>query len=160
MSSVLKKARLNVANGSPMSSPVETVKLLPATAKGDATSLGEAARGEGDTDTKDAVLTASLAKLRELLRQHGVSAYLIETQDAHQSEYVSDHDKRRAWLTGFNGSAGTALVTMTKALLWTDGRYFLQVMVSCLRIALWLFEEVANTPLGDPHHSDPCPVLK
>lgn len=160
MSSVLKKARLNVANGSPMSSSVEAAKLLPATAEGDATSLGEAVPGEGDTETRDAILTASLAKLRELLRQHGVSAYLIETQDAHQSEYVSNHDKRREWLTGFTGSAGTALVTMTKALLWTDGRYFLQVMVSCLWIALWLFEEVSNTPLDDPYHSDPCPVQK
>ena len=51
----------------------------------------------------------------------------METQDAHQSEYVADHDKRREWLTGFTGSAGTALVTSSKALMWTDGRYFLQV---------------------------------
>lgn len=61
------------------------------------------------------------------MQKKSVSAYLVETQDAHQSEYVSEHDKRRAWLTGFNGSAGTALVTATEALLWTDGRYFLQV---------------------------------
>ena len=68
-----------------------------------------------------------LGLLREKLRQHEVSAYLVETQDAHQSEYVADHDKRREWLTGFTGSAGTALVTPTSALMWTDGRYFLQV---------------------------------
>ncbi|CAN0534476.1 unnamed protein product, partial [Scytosiphon promiscuus] len=60
------------------------------------------------------------------MRQHEVSAYLVETQDAHQSEYVADHDKRREWLTGFTGSAGTALVTLTSALMWTDGRYSLQ----------------------------------
>lgn len=68
-----------------------------------------------------------LGLLRAKMRQHGVSAYLVETQDAHQSEYVADHDKRREWLTGFTGSAGTALVTSTRALMWTDGRYFLQV---------------------------------
>ena len=61
------------------------------------------------------------------MRDRGLSAYLVETQDAHQSEYVADHDKRREWLTGFTGSAGTALVTSSKALMWTDGRYFLQV---------------------------------
>lgn len=68
-----------------------------------------------------------LALLRAKMRHHDVSAYLVETQDAHQSEYVADHDKRREWLTGFTGSAGTALVTSTSALMWTDGRYFLQV---------------------------------
>ncbi|CAM9209508.1 unnamed protein product, partial [Hapterophycus canaliculatus] len=67
-----------------------------------------------------------LRLLREVMSEQGVSAYLVETQDAHQSEYVADHDKRREWLTGFTGSAGTALVTSTKALMWTDGRYFLQ----------------------------------
>ncbi|CAM9181008.1 unnamed protein product [Ectocarpus sp. 6 AP-2014] len=67
-----------------------------------------------------------LSLLRAAMQARGVSAYLVETQDAHQSEYVADHDKRREWLTGFTGSAGTALVTHTKALMWTDGRYFLQ----------------------------------
>lgn len=68
-----------------------------------------------------------LRLLREVMQKRGVSAYLVETQDAHHSEYVADHDKRRAWLTGFTGSAGTAVVTSSKALMWTDGRYFLQV---------------------------------
>ncbi|CAB1113141.1 unnamed protein product [Ectocarpus sp. CCAP 1310/34] len=67
-----------------------------------------------------------LSLLRAAMQARGVSAYLVETQDAHHSEYVADHDKRREWLTGFTGSAGTALVTHTKALMWTDGRYFLQ----------------------------------
>ncbi|CAM9589959.1 unnamed protein product, partial [Ectocarpus fasciculatus] len=67
-----------------------------------------------------------LSLLRAAMQARGVSAYLVETQDAHQSEYVADHDKRREWLTGFTGSAGTALVTHGKALMWTDGRYFLQ----------------------------------
>ncbi|TMW68349.1 hypothetical protein Poli38472_005817 [Pythium oligandrum] len=55
-----------------------------------------------------------------------LQAFLVDTADAHQSEYVSEGNKRRAFLSGFTGSNGTALVTKDKALLWTDGRYFLQ----------------------------------
>ncbi|CAK4962457.1 unnamed protein product [Aphanomyces euteiches] len=55
-----------------------------------------------------------------------VSALLVESEDAHGSEYVSSRDMRRAFVSGFDGSAGTALTTNDKALLWTDGRYFLQ----------------------------------
>ncbi|EQC26615.1 hypothetical protein SDRG_15555 [Saprolegnia diclina VS20] len=57
---------------------------------------------------------------------HHVKALLVESEDAHGSEYVSDRNKRRAFVSGFTGSAGTALLTTDKALLWTDGRYFLQ----------------------------------
>lgn len=105
MSSVLKKARLDVANGDE----------IPA-----ASSVPPAGVSADGDDPR-------LVLLRESMQKHNVSAYLVETQDAHQSEYVADHDKRREWLTGFTGSAGTALVTATTALMWTDGRYFLQV---------------------------------
>ncbi len=67
-----------------------------------------------------------LSQLRDLLAKHSLAAYIIPTADAHQSEYVGARDKRRAYLTAFDGSAGTALVTGSRALLWTDGRYFLQ----------------------------------
>ena len=67
-----------------------------------------------------------LAGLRSLMRERGLGAYVIPSGDAHSSEYVAEADKRREWLTGFTGSAGTALVTETHALLWTDGRYFTQ----------------------------------
>ncbi|KAF4320679.1 hypothetical protein BBO99_00001274 [Phytophthora kernoviae] len=55
-----------------------------------------------------------------------LQAFLVDTADAHQSEYVGDAHKRREFLTGFTGSNGTALVTPEQALMWTDGRYFLQ----------------------------------
>ena len=71
-------------------------------------------------------VTLKLAGLRSLMRSHGLGAYLVPSGDAHSSEYVADADKRREWLTGFSGSAGTALITLTEALLWTDGRYFIQ----------------------------------
>ena len=64
--------------------------------------------------------------MRSLLKVHGLGAYIVPSGDAHSSEYVSETDKRREWLTGFTGSAGTAVVTADKALVWTDGRYFTQ----------------------------------
>eukprot|EP00929_Paragymnodinium_shiwhaense_P037812 TRINITY_DN20078_c0_g3_i3.p1 TRINITY_DN20078_c0_g3~~TRINITY_DN20078_c0_g3_i3.p1 ORF type:complete len:402 (+),score=58.49 TRINITY_DN20078_c0_g3_i3:103-1308(+) len=67
-----------------------------------------------------------LQGLRALLEAHGIDGYLVTSQDAHSSEYIAAADERRAFLTGFTGSAGTALVTHTQALLWTDSRYFLQ----------------------------------
>ncbi len=67
-----------------------------------------------------------LKQLRELMKENKIDAYYVNTADAHQSEYISDHFKTRAWLTGFDGSAGYALVTEEKALLWADGRYFIQ----------------------------------
>lgn len=64
--------------------------------------------------------------IRSLLKAHGLAAFVVPSGDAHSSEYVSDADKRREWLTGFTGSAGTALITADAALVWTDGRYFTQ----------------------------------
>ncbi len=67
----------------------------------------------------------NLAALRKIMAESGVSMYVVPTDDFHLSEYTGDYFKCRAWLTGFTGSAGTALVTKDEALLWTDGRYFL-----------------------------------
>lgn len=67
-----------------------------------------------------------LAALREEMTKQGLDAFIIGSEDKHQSEYVCDADMRRAFVSGFTGSAGTALVLKDKALLWTDGRYFLQ----------------------------------
>jgi len=64
--------------------------------------------------------------LRELMGREGYAAVIIGSEDAHISEYVSSRDERRSWLTEFSGSAGTAVVTVAEALLWTDGRYFVQ----------------------------------
>lgn len=64
--------------------------------------------------------------LRELMRERGISVYVIPTSDDHASEYVGAHYKSRAFMTGFTGSAGTAVFTMDTAGLWTDGRYFVQ----------------------------------
>lgn len=67
-----------------------------------------------------------ISALRALMEEKGYDAYLIPTDDNHQSEYVGEHFKARAFMTGFTGSAGTAVITKTEAGLWTDGRYFIQ----------------------------------
>ena len=67
-----------------------------------------------------------LEELRALMKRLGVDATIIPGTDPHHSEYVSDHWKLREWLTGFDGSNGTAAVTLHDAGLWTDSRYFLQ----------------------------------
>ncbi len=67
-----------------------------------------------------------LSQIRALMKNHGIDAFLVGSEDAHQSEYVCGADMRRAFISGFTGSAGTALILNDSALLWTDGRYFLQ----------------------------------
>lgn len=63
--------------------------------------------------------------LREVMRREHLSAFIFPSTDPHQGEYVPDHWKGREFISGFNGSAGTAVVTMKSAALWTDSRYFL-----------------------------------
>jgi len=67
-----------------------------------------------------------LVSLRALMQKNHIDIYLVQTDDFHASEYTGDYFKTRAYLTGFTGSAGTAVVTQTWAGCWTDGRYFLQ----------------------------------
>lgn len=65
-------------------------------------------------------------KLRVLMKEKGIHAYIIPSADAHQSEYVAPHWGGRKWISGFTGSAGTVVITLDEAGLWTDGRYFIQ----------------------------------
>ena len=69
---------------------------------------------------------AHIVRLREWMGRHGLDAFIVPTADPHMSEYTADHWQSRKWLTGFTGSAGTAVVTATEAGLWTDSRYFIQ----------------------------------
>ncbi len=66
-----------------------------------------------------------LELLREELRREHLGAYIFNTSDPHNSEYTADRWKGREWISGFNGSAGTAVVTLQSAALWTDSRYFI-----------------------------------
>ena len=71
-------------------------------------------------------IAEKIARLREKMAEKGMDVYVIPTADFHQSEYVGEHFKARAYMTGFTGSAGTAVITASEARLWTDGRYFIQ----------------------------------
>ena len=68
---------------------------------------------------------SKIAALREELRREHLFAFIFPTTDPHQSEYTADHWKGREWISGFTGSAGTAVVTLHSAALWTDSRYFI-----------------------------------
>lgn len=67
-----------------------------------------------------------LSALRKCMEEKNIDVYVVPTADFHQSEYVGEHFKARKFITGFSGSAGTAVITKTEARLWTDGRYFIQ----------------------------------
>ncbi|XP_044060996.1 xaa-Pro aminopeptidase 2 [Siniperca chuatsi] len=98
--------------------------------------------------------THRLQELRERMLPLNISAYIIPGTDAHLSEYIAPRDARMAFMTGFTGSAGTAVVTQTKAALWTDSRYWVQAErqmdcnwelekdVSISSVAEWLISEV------------------
>lgn len=81
------------------------------------------AKAIGDVST----IIQRLAGLRSSLVEHGLDAYIVPRFDAHQGEYCAPHDERLAWLTGFTGSAGLALITQDEAILFVDGRYSVQV---------------------------------
>lgn len=71
------------------------------------------------------VIAERLSALREVMKRERLAAFVFPSTDPHNSEYVPDHWKGREWISGFDGSAGVAVVTMTHAALWTDSRYFI-----------------------------------
>jgi len=101
-----------------------------------------------------------LTALRGLMQKEGLSAYIVPSTDPHASEYMASHWTEVCWLTSFTGEAGTAVVTLDKALLWTDSRYYLQAGIQlegttvslmresdldCPKIEDWLVEEGAKS---------------
>lgn len=92
-----------------------------------------------------------LARLRRLMAEYGIDAYLIVSSDFHASEYVGDYFKCREYISGFDGSAGDLLVTATEAGLWTDGRYFIQAekQLQNTGITLWKTGEPGVPALFD-----------
>uniref|UniRef100_A0A4W4FZ35 Xaa-Pro aminopeptidase 2 n=1 Tax=Electrophorus electricus TaxID=8005 RepID=A0A4W4FZ35_ELEEL len=105
-----------------------------------------------------------LQELRADMTAHNITAYIIPGTDAHMSEYIAARDARLAWMSGFTGSAGTAVVTQDRAVLWTDSRYWVQAArqmdcnwemerdVSISSITSWLIREVKE---GDQVGLDP-----
>ncbi|WP_321438886.1 aminopeptidase P family protein [uncultured Bacteroides sp.] len=88
-----------------------------------------------------------IASLRVLLSENKLSAFIIPSTDPHLSEYVASHWKSREWISGFTGSAGTVVVTLNKAGLWTDSRYFLQAADQLKNTEIDLFKDgLPTTP--------------
>ena len=100
-----------------------------------------------------------LAALRAEMKAHGLAAYIVPGTDPHASEYMAPHWMEMSWITGFLGETGTAVVTMDRALLWTDSRYYLQAEaelqgttvelmresdVDCPTISDWLKSDITN----------------
>lgn len=108
-----------------------------------------------------------LTALRGLMKQEGLTAYIVPSTDPHASEYMASHWTEVCWLTSFTGEAGTAVVTLDKALLWTDSRYYLQAGIQlegttvslmresdidCPKIEEWLVQEAGRA--GQPSVAD------
>ncbi|ETD16408.1 MULTISPECIES: aminopeptidase P family protein [Prevotellaceae] len=88
-----------------------------------------------------------LIALREVMRQEHLGAFIVPSTDPHNGEYVPEHWKCREWLSGFNGSAGTVVVTADRAALWTDSRYFIAAAEQLNGTGIELMKErVAGTP--------------
>ncbi|KAL3527076.1 hypothetical protein ACH5RR_011732 [Cinchona calisaya] len=102
-------------------------------------------------------MAETLASLRSLMASHSppLHALVVPSEDYHQSEYVSARDKRRAFVSGFTGSAGLAVITMEEARLWTDGRYFLQAAQELSD--LWKLMRMGEDPPVDIWMADNLP---
>lgn len=88
-----------------------------------------------------------ITSLRAQMRKYSLAAYIVPGTDPHASEYVTEHWRERMWISGFTGSAGTAVVTLDKGGLWTDSRYFLQAEMQLKNSGLSLMKEgLADTP--------------
>jgi Xaa-Pro aminopeptidase len=92
-----------------------------------------------------------LEAVRKVMRASGLDALIIPSQDPHQSEYVADHWKARQWISGFTGSAGTVVVTLDQAGLWTDSRYFIQAEQELSDSPITFHKQVVP---GAPEHLD------
>ncbi len=92
-------------------------------------------------------ITERVAALREFMRRHQLAAFIVPSTDAHAGEYVPAHWESRKWISGFTGSAGTAVITLDAAGLWTDSRYFLQAADQLEGTGIALFKDkLPETP--------------
>lgn len=88
-----------------------------------------------------------LVALRRWMKENALTAFIFPSSDPHNSEYVADHWKTREWISGFTGSAGTAVVTLHHAALWTDSRYFIAAAKELAGSEFLLMKErVEGTP--------------
>lgn len=93
------------------------------------------------------IIKERISRLRKFMQAHGISAFIVPGTDPHSGEYVPAHWECRKWISGFTGSAGTVVVTLDQAGLWTDSRYFLQAGQQLQDSGITLFKErMPDTP--------------
>src|SRR5437868_9450710 len=95
--------------------------------------------------TARAAIAGRVAALRAELRRRGLDGFIVPRADRHQNEYVPPSEERLAWLTGFTGSAGAAIVFADRAAIFVDGRYLLQVRDQ-VDTALFAVEHLVDNP--------------
>ena len=100
------------------------------------------------------IINSRIDLLRSTMKQAGVAATVIPQSDPHQSEYIADHWQFRRFLSGFTGSAGTLVVTLDKALLWTDSRYFIQAADQLRDTQISLVKALPGSPTVDSFLTD------
>lgn len=97
-------------------------------------------------------ITTRIAALRQFMHNHQLAAFIVPSTDPHSGEYVPEHWEARKWISGFTGSAGTAVITMEQGGLWTDSRYFLQAAEQLAGTGITLFKErIPGTQIGRAH---------
>jgi Xaa-Pro aminopeptidase len=104
-----------------------------------------------ETDRGVLMIRERVQQLRKVMETEGIDAYIITGTDPHQSEYVCERWKTRAWISGFTGSAGTVVITADTAALWTDSRYFIQAEQ---QLDPELFELYKSGNIGVPSYQE------
>ena len=101
-----------------------------------------------------------IEKLRALMAEQNIDAYVVPTADFHQSEYVGEHFKARKFITGFSGSYGTAVIAKDDAGLWTDGRYFTQALTEMEGSGVRLMKMFVDDTPSLLHLPDICHMVQ
>src|SRR6476661_2844664 len=110
--------------------------------------MGEASTSSARTEYPMSTYADRLKALRDQLKREQLDGFVVPLTDEHMSEYVGSYAQRLAWLTGFNGSAGSAVVLPEEAAIFTDGRYTLQVRAQ-VDERHWSFHSVPETSVAD-----------
>jgi Xaa-Pro aminopeptidase len=97
------------------------------------------------------IINKRLELLRNYMRKMNLQAFIVPSTDAHISEYIPEHWESRRWISGFTGSAGTVVVTLRKAGLWTDSRYFLQAATELADSEIVLFKDRLPDTISIPN---------
>ena len=103
-------------------------------------------------------ITNRLTALRAIMIRKGISAFIVPSTDPHSGEYVPEYWETRKWISGFTGSAGTVVITLDKAGLWTDSRYFIQAIDELSGSGAALHKTRVPGAVGIPECTEYCSI--